>query len=189
MDTRLKRTLLDITDKLRKRNRRFAVVGGVATTILGYLRVTQDVDLIVDSDVPSAIQLLSELIEDGYRPPFDDVERIIRVSLILPLENTDTGIKVDLAIGESGFEKQIVERSILQKIGKVTMNVATPEDIIVMKLIASRDKDLGDINGLIAVHGRELDWDYCLSTARQLDEALATDIAETLKRIRAAKLP
>ncbi len=49
MDTRLKRTLLDITDKLRKRNRRFAVIGGVATTILGYLRVTQDVDLIVDS--------------------------------------------------------------------------------------------------------------------------------------------
>ncbi|MEQ1829433.1 MAG: hypothetical protein ABL921_25945, partial [Pirellula sp.] len=72
-------------------------------------------------------------------------------------------------------------------IGKTTINVATPEDIIVMKLMASRDKDLGDIDGLIAVHGRELDWDYCLSTARQLDEALATDLAEVLMRIRARK--
>lgn len=186
MELRLKRTLLDITKKLRKLNRRFAVVGGVATTILGFLRVTQDVDLVVDSDVPSAIQLLSELIKDGYRPPFEDVERVIRVSRILPLENSETGIKVDLAIGESGFEKQIVERSIPKKIGKFTMNIATPEDIIVMKLIASRDTDLGDIKGLIAVHGQELDWDYCISTARQLDEALATDLVESLKRIRAA---
>jgi hypothetical protein len=39
--------------------------------------------------------LLSELIEDGYRPPFDDVEHIIRVSRILPLENAETGIKVE----------------------------------------------------------------------------------------------
>ena len=92
MDTRLKRTLLDITNKLRKRNRRFAIVGDVATTILGYLRVTQDVDLVVDSDVPSAIQLLSELIEDGYRLPFEDVERIIRASRILPLENAETRV-------------------------------------------------------------------------------------------------
>ncbi|MEQ1830073.1 MAG: nucleotidyl transferase AbiEii/AbiGii toxin family protein, partial [Pirellula sp.] len=161
METRLKRTLLDITDKLQKRNLRFAIVGGVATTILGYLRVTQDVDLIVDTDVSSAIQLLSELIEDGFRQPFDDVERIIRVSRILPLENAETGINIDIAIGESGFEKQIVARSIPRTIGKTTINVATPEDIIVMKLMASRDKDLGDIEGLIAVHGRELDWDYC----------------------------
>ncbi len=169
------------------RNRRFAVVGGVATTILGYLRVTQDVDLVVDCDVPAAIRLLSELIQDGYRQPFDDVERIIRVSRILPLENAETGVSIDLAIGESGFEKQIVSRSIPQKIGNGTINVATPEDIILMKLIASRDKDLGDIDGLIAVHGRELDWDYCLVTAQQLDEALSMDLAETLKRIRGTR--
>ena len=189
MDTKLKRTILDIAEKLRKRNRRFAVVGGVATTILGYLRVTQDVDLVVDADVSSAIQLLSELIEDGYRQPFDNVELIIRSSHILPLENVETGVNVDLAIGESGFEKQIVARAIPQKIGRFTVNVATPEDIILMKLIASRDKDLGDIDGLIAVHGRVLDWGYCLATAQQLDEALATDLAETLKRIRSAILP
>lgn len=184
MELKLKQTLLDISEKLQNQGHRYAVIGGVATTILGYLRVTQDVDLVVDSDVPTALRIYSELVNNGYRAPFDNIENVIRNSRILPLENIETGVKVDMAIGESGFEKQVIARSASRKIGKSLISTATAEDIVLMKPMAARDQDVIDVKELVKVHRSNLDWSYCLDTARQLDEALATDLVTSVGRLR-----
>ncbi len=54
-----------------------------------------------------------------------------------------------------------------------------------MKLLAARGRDLDDVLALVRSKHNSLDWTYCLDTARQLDDALALDIAATLEKIRA----
>ena len=50
----------------------------------------------------------------------------------------------------------------------IEIHVATPEDLLLMKLMAGRAHDEQDIAGIVSVAGQKLDWDYCQEIAEQL---------------------
>ena len=57
---------------------------------------------------------------------------------------TDTGI--DISLGALPFEEEMVERSELYEVDEtLQLRLPTPEDLIIMKAIAHRPKDLEDI--------------------------------------------
>ena len=65
---------------------RFVVVGGVAVTLQGYVRLTEDVDILVDDDSGNIARLLATLAHfgDGFAleltpADFDDSEGAIRI--------------------------------------------------------------------------------------------------------------
>jgi len=61
---------------LNAANVRYVVVGSVATILHGYVRVTTDIDLIVDLQVEEAEKVIKTLSETGYKPriPVDAIE-------------------------------------------------------------------------------------------------------------------
>ncbi len=176
--------IADMVACLEKQHFRFALVGGLAASIRGRIRVTEDVDFIVQCSVDQALELLARLDAQVFEPLFPEVEEVIRRSCILPLRHKGTGIPFDLAIGVSGFEQQIVQRATLEQTGSLKLLVATAEDLILMKLLAGRSQDNQDINGILAVHRKDLDWDYCLGVAGQLQEALGMDIVDRMNQLR-----
>ena len=56
-----------------------------------------------------------------------------------------------------------------------------------MKTLAGRPQDEQDIQGLLAVQGDNLDWDYCITTAEQLGEAIEVDLAALIRTYRESR--
>jgi hypothetical protein len=140
--------------------------------------------MIIAADVSRALELTAALDGSSFRPLFDDVSEVVQKAFILPLRHRSTGVKVDLAIGLSGFEQQVVARAQHLNLAGVDVFVATPEDLLIMKLLAGRPRDEEDLEGLVIVQGDRLDWKYCRELAIKLGEAVGQDLAVRLDALR-----
>lgn len=64
------------------------------------------------------------------------------------------------------------------------MPVASPDDIVVMKLLAGRGKDLEDASAIVAAVGKNFDRQRAEETLRLLEQALdRSDLAPELGRL------
>jgi len=88
---------------------------------------------------------------------------VVSCSYILPIRHRSTGIRVDLAVGMSGFERDAVGRATPVAIGDLRVSVVSVEDLMVMKALAGRPQDDLDIRGLVAAQGDVIDWPRCLT--------------------------
>jgi hypothetical protein len=70
---------------------------------------------------------------------------------------------LDVQVAKTRFQVQLLDRAVGREDGEVP--VATAEDIIVLKLIAWRDKDEVDLQALSKV--TTLDWEYVERWARE----------------------
>lgn len=180
----LQTTLRDLVEWLRSESIPFAVIGGIAASVRGEPRFTADVDLIVGIDVDQALRLAERLPNSPFRPLFDGIAEVIQTAFLMPLAHAVTGIRADIAIGLSGFEQQAIARATPALMGDITVPVVTAEDLILMKLLASRPRDLEDIDRIVLRHRQTLDWTYLLETGQQLQEAIAQDLVPSLEALR-----
>lgn len=180
MDKTLKRTLVDATSVLKKHGFQYALIGGLAASIRGRTRTTEDVGIVIQSEISEALQFLTVLVETMLTPLFPDVQAVIRRSYILPLRHQETGVTIDLAIGASGFEHQVIARATDIKISSRSIRVATAEDILLMKIMAGRPQDNQDIDGIVIAQGAHLDWGYCRKVGQQLQDALGIDLVRQI---------
>ncbi len=136
MDRLLQATLADAIDLLASEEIPYALIGGLAASLRGEPRVTADVDLVIGTDIKGALHLLQVLEQSSFAPLFAGVEEVVSQAFILPLLHRMTMVKVDLAIGLSGFEKQLIERAMPINLAGQSVRLATAEDLLVMKLLA-----------------------------------------------------
>ena len=71
------------------------------------------------------------------------------------------------------FEVEAVERSEEHQAGAQRIRLPTPEDLIILKAVAHRPKDMGDIEAVIAVQ-EHLDTKRIAFWVRQFAELLET---------------
>jgi hypothetical protein len=109
---------------------------------------------------------------------------VVQKAFILPLRHRSTNVKVDLAIGLSGFEQQTVMRAEAIDLAGSPVSVATAEDLLIMRVLAGRPQDEQDIAGLMMAQGRSLNWDYCLAVATDLGVALGQDLGGRILALR-----
>jgi hypothetical protein len=183
----LQTTLHDAVDLLTARGIHYALIGGIAASLRGQTRATADVDLVIATTVEQAINLSATLEGSSFRPLFPDVAEVVERAFILPLRHQSTGVKVDMAIGLSGFEQLVVSRASPLKLAGRQVQVATAEDLLIMKSIAARPQDEADIVGLVKAQADRLDWEYCLRVAAELGNAIGQDIHARLAKLRQCK--
>ena len=184
MDARLWPTLADAIAMLESHGLRGALIGGLAVSLRGQPRMTVDVDLVIEAGVDDALRLITTLPGTPFEPLFPGVEEVVASAFILPLRHRSTGIRVDLAIGMSGFEREAIGRATRIAVGAGSVPVVTVEDLLVMKALAGRPQDEADIRGLVDLHRESIDWNRCLATATALGSAIDIDIAGRLRAAR-----
>ena len=178
--------LAKFAGELATRNFRYALIGGLAASMRGRIRATEDLDLILLCNLDEALTLVKSLGEAGFSPLLEDYEKVARSALLLPIIDRASGIQLDVAIGLSGFEKEIVERADPMIVGGHEIFVATPEDLVVLKILAGRPRDLQDVKGIVEIHADRLDWQYCVATARRLESAVDMDLVQQIERLRSS---
>ena len=119
---------------------------------------------------------MQNLAQTAFKPLFGEVAEVVQQAFILPLRHRVTNVKVDLALGLSGFEQRLLSRAERLSLAGAIVAVATAEDILVMKVLAGRPQDDQDVQGLVVAQGKHLDWSYCLNLARELGEAVGQDL-------------
>lgn len=161
----------------------FAVVGGVAAAIHGRPRVTKDVDLLALADLDDLEELVARGASFGLTPREDDAIAFARTTRVLLLLHAPSGIEVDVSFGALPFERDLVENSIPVRIDAQSFLVARPEDILVMKALAMRPRDVADIEGILVLHP-ELDLTRVRATLAEFSAALEeADLVAEFERL------
>lgn len=188
MDVDLRKALEDAIDLLEEAGVAYALIGGLAASLRGIIRVTEDVDVVLACDVDEALSVLGSVSSsDGPFTPFlKDPEEVVRAAYLLPLMHQPTGVKVDLSVGLSGFERSAVDEADDVDLKGRTVRVAQPHHLIVMKLLADRPQDVQDIEGLIKAdrEPRAIDWDTVERLCGELDAAIGTGLLARARRLR-----
>jgi hypothetical protein len=68
----------------------------------------------------------------------------------LLLKHTPSETDVDISMGILPFEKEMVQRDSTKSFANLSVRLPMPEDLIIMKAIAHRPKDLEDIRTVAA---------------------------------------
>jgi hypothetical protein len=180
----LRTTLADAVSFLEAEHIGYALIGGLAVSLRGQPRVTADVDLVIAANVERALSLVDKLAASMFKPLFEGIEEVVEQAFILPLRHRHTNVKVDLALGLSGFEQQAVLRAERLRVAGSVISVATTEDLVIMKVLAGRPQDEQDLQGLIIAQGAKIDWDYCRKIAVDLGEAIGQPLVSRIESLR-----
>jgi len=149
-------TLLDPLEALQHLLERFknqgVIIGGVAASLLGRPRLTVDIDAVILLSIDDLPKLIEAAGKEGMTTRISDGEAFARKNRVLLLQHDNSGIYIDISLGILPFESEMVERGQEFNLGDLQVRLPTPEDLIIMKAIAHRSKDLEDIKAVAASH-------------------------------------
>ena len=129
---------------------RGVIIGGIATGFLGKPRFTVDLDAIFLASIADIPKILVLAKKEGIETRAQDATEFAKRSRVLLLRHSDSGINIDISLGILPFEEEIVARSTLHNAGLLSVRLPTPEDLIILKAVAHRPKDLLDIREVAA---------------------------------------
>lgn len=145
-------TLRQLCKSFEECGLRFALIGGVAVILRGYDRGTIDVDAVAWDVDAHLDELLAALRANGFELRENDGVEFARRYRVILL-NGPEGVQVDVSMGALPFEREVIERTSLEQVDSITqVPVATTEDLVIMKLVASRRQDLDDVRALLDLY-------------------------------------
>jgi hypothetical protein len=141
--------LNDLTSWLTAENVRGAIIGGVAASVLGRPRMTRDVDAVVLLDSARLEAFLIAGSRFGFKPRLSDAVEFATHNHVLLAFHEPSKTPVDITLGFLPFEEESIARSTVVTVAGVSFPVVSPEDLMVMKAIARRPRDLADIDSIL----------------------------------------
>ena len=163
-------TLRDLATVLDARGLPWFVFGAQAVAVRGAPRATQDVDVTVEVAREALTELVRALESSGLRHRFPEVaDELLSTGAVLPLSHP-SGMEVDLVLAGSGLEAIALGRATRVTIEGIDVPVAHATDLVVMKVLAGRGKDLDDVRALLA--RGDVDVGEARDLLGQLEEAL-----------------
>jgi Nucleotidyltransferase of unknown function (DUF6036) len=165
--------LADLAGALEGAGVSWFLFGAQAAILHGAARLTADVDVTVRLPPSLSNVALAEALErQRFRRRIAD-SLFTEKTRVLPLVHLPTTLPVDIVLAGPGIEDQFFDRVQVREIGSVPVRVASPEDIIVMKVLAGRPKDIDDVMAITAAYAEELDRAYIEVTLVALEQALS----------------
>ena len=162
----------------------YLVGGSIASSIYGEPRATQDIDMVAELK-NHHIQALIANTQNVFYIEEEDVIRAVYQQSSFNIIHLETMIKVDIfVLGSEAVDREEMRRRRPQTIADMQLVVATPEDIVLQKLIWFRkggevsDRQWRDVSGILKVQGERIDWDYLNHWAESLN------LSELLQRAR-----
>ena len=172
-----------LQDLLSAFNEQGAIIGGIAASLLGTPRYTVDLDAVFLLDVSEIPRLVEEASSRGIMPRILDAADFARKNRVLLFRHVASGTDIDISLGILPFEYELVERSTVVEIGSIKLRLPAPEDLIILKAVARRPKDMGDIQAIAASHPN-LDKERIRYWCEQFGEVLeARDLWETISQL------
>jgi hypothetical protein len=164
------------------------VIGGVAASLLGRPRLTRDLDVLVALHKREWPKFLRSAVEQGFAPTPVEAIELAHQTQGLGLCHEASGLTVNLVFASLDFEHEALARATWVDLGEVQLPLPSPEDLIIMKAVGHRPRDLADIEAILAAHPQlklwwMLDWVQKFAAALEMPELL-TDLEALLNQRR-----
>lgn len=168
---RLLRSLNGIAASLDQIGVKYALVGGLAVSAWGKARLTKDIDLKVNIDRQNLAAFQHSLLGQ-YRPLSEEaLAAAPAMGLLFLLDRDD--VRIDLMLLDTSFDEKVLERAQPVELAPGEIYpVASPEDIIVYKLLSTRPHDLADAASIVKRQGKNLDRRYLRRWLEEFEAAL-----------------
>lgn len=172
-----------ISTALAKEGIRHAVSGALAMAVHGVVRATKDLDLLVvapqlripkvfaivrahgfEGDDPALIEALRE---NGYAQLVSGPVSVEILAPVLPYHHT------------------LPDRAAIFEVSGASVPFVSIEDLVVLKMLWRRPKDVPDVHNLIAAGGNAFDADYARSTLAGIlpdDDPRHAELADWIRR-------
>ena len=142
-------TLSALVDWLRSEDVSGLIIGGIAASLLGRPRLTRDVDVLILLEEPYWERFLNAGARFGFLARIKDVLVFARQSRVFLVHHKPSGVDVDISLAGLPFEKESIAQVRWTKVGKLSLPLPTPENLIIMKAVAHRPQDMADIKALL----------------------------------------
>lgn len=160
----------------------YLVIGGIASGVLGYPRMTQDVDICIHIKKKEVPQFLKKIESSGFT--FDKADVIKRAKETGTFQIRDGDFHVDFLILSTEFEKSALSRKQKIAVYGISAPLPTPEDLILFKIVPARHIDLADIENIAKRYSGKLDKKYLTEWAQRLsDEAQDMRIYNQIQKV------
>ena len=150
MDTPYERLLA----KLARAEVKFIIVGGVAVALNGFVRATEDVDILVEGSIQNVTRLLEELrnFGEGHARQltpvdFGETEGAVRIIEDFPLDV--------FTVMRGKRYADLIGSTKPTRIDDVDVRYLNPEALIAIKRDSQRDQDRIDVVALRSIQERE----------------------------------
>ncbi|MEX2316662.1 MAG: nucleotidyltransferase [Pirellulales bacterium] len=168
---------------LERMSLEYVVMAGLAVRSYSIPRATYDIDFTIALDhkrLPELFDALEEqeyVVPEPYRTGWVDTVKGLEV-VKLKRYIGDQSLDVDLFLSSSEFQQEVLKRKRLVEVEGRKLWLVSPEDLILLKLLADRPRDLVDVADVLFMQG-QLDVQYMrhwaaeLGIAQELEQALA----------------
>ena len=159
-DAAIRKALEEVISVLRGADVAFLLIGGMSAATFARPRMTDDIDVFVRPD--AAPRALDALEAAGFATKIKDPYWLYKA--------WKHGVLVDVIFRSSGdlyLDDEMLARGSDREYLGVTAPLVAPEDLVVIKALASAEHSPRHWYDALAVIGRtQLDWEYLLSRAR-----------------------
>ena len=139
----------------------YMLVGGLAVGIWGEPRATVDIDFMVSFNM-NDFAALRQKINDSNAFIFiqDKPMTFEKISLLRATLKSNLDIFVDFLFADNDFQKEALMRRQTVEVADFTVNIPTPEDLVLLKLISGREQDILDAKKIFGMQRGHLDIEY-----------------------------
>jgi hypothetical protein len=145
-------------------------------------RATRDLDVIVTLELEQLSILTEALREQGFshhdRADRHRLEDVLLLRFWLPIGATGLSASLDVQIAQSEFSRHVVANAHVTEMLGHQIRLATPEDLILLKLCAFRPIDQADARELAELYQDRLNRAYLTEHAELL--GISDRLAEVL---------
>jgi predicted nucleotidyltransferase len=150
----------DLEVAAQESNVKVVIMGGLAVSVYAQPRATLDIDGIIELDERDIESFLNSVKKRGFRwdkgNPIKNVKGLEFITLFYPKGK----VYVDLFLARGDFQKNVIKRSHKVEVGGVPMEVISPEDLILVKLLSDRPRDTEDVCQILLESSGDLDFKY-----------------------------
>lgn len=158
----LYKQLLYICNFLERTNIAYMVVGGIAVSIWVAPRATVDLDFVIglnEEDLPSFIETAKREGLIIFDPKPMQFRKMKLLRMFLQGKETEL-LMLDFIVTDSEFFGGSLKRAVVLPFEGVNIRIASPEDLILLKLLSGRGQDLVDVENIIRMRREVLDRKY-----------------------------
>ncbi len=166
----LEQALTQIVKFLNANQVPYMVIGGIANLFWGTSRTTLDIDITVHVEEKKGSALIDQL-KKCYQIRVEHPVSFIAETHVLPIQD-QSGIRIDLIFATLPYEKEAIQRSKKVLVQGETIQVCSPEDLIIHKIVSDRTRDRDDVRGIVNACGSVLDRKYLDPVIKELAENL-----------------
>ncbi|MEX1026679.1 MAG: DUF6036 family nucleotidyltransferase, partial [Candidatus Paceibacterota bacterium] len=175
MDDYLVQPLRDFVRLFEELDIPYAIMGGIAVGAHGIPRPTHDLDFTISIERQRLPDLYAAAEQLGYSVPdafaAGGVDLVAEMPLVRVRQWVEgKAIDIDIFLAESDFQENVLARRVRMEVDAGVAWLVSAEDLILLKLIASRPRDIGDIFDVFLAQG-QLDEEYLRKWAAELGVA------------------